>query len=61
MKEKKRKLSWFQKLILGYLVFIGFLKGLIQDGNIFGGIIIGFGSLFIVHLLMWLYNKYIAP
>ena len=68
MKEQKRKLSWFQKVILGYMVLLGFLNGLmpaVSKGNLFGGIGQGFGSgfafLLIVLFFTWLYNKYISP
>ena len=68
MKEQKRKLSWFQKVILGYIVFLGFASTFaisLSEGDIFGGIAGGLGSgsafLLITYFFMWLYNKYINP
>ena len=68
MKEQTRKLSWFQKVILGYIVLLGFLSRLtpaLSEGDLYGGIAEGLGSGFaflsITYFFMWLYNKYIAP
>ena len=68
MKEQKRKLSWFQKVILWYFVLLGFLSHLtpsLADGDLYGGIAEGLGTgsslLLITYFFMWLYNKYINP
>ena len=68
MAKEKIKLTWFQKVILWYLVLVGFLYSLIpaiSEGDLFGGIGAGLGSgfafLLITNLFMWLYNKYILP
>ena len=68
MKEQKTKLSWFQKVILGYIVLVGFLYRFIpalSEGDLYGGIAEGLGSgfafLLVTNILMWLYNKFIKP
>ena len=68
MKEQKRKLSWFQKVILSYITLLGFLYGLTKpmlEGDLFGGVGEGIGSglalLLITNIFMWLYNKFISP
>lgn len=68
MKRQWRRFSWFQKLILGYLVFIGFLNGLLAGmsfDSIVDRLLTGLDDAFVIlaigYLLMWLYNKYIAP
>lgn len=69
MKEQQKKLSWFQKVMLGYITFLGFLSSLTKETSLgsgidIGGIAGGFGGALaialVIYLLMWLYNKYIA-
>ena len=70
MKEQKRKLSWFQKVILSYITLLGFLSGLAREmssgsGIDIGSILAGLGdasaTALIVYFFMWLFNKYLAP
>src|SRR3989338_4875239 len=68
MKEQKRKLSLFQKVILWYIVLLVFLSRLIPSlavDDLYGGIVEGLGSgsssLLITYFFMWLYNRYINP
>jgi len=70
MKEQKRKLSWFQKVILSYITLLGFLSSLIREispgsgidiGSIAGGLGGALAIALIVYFFMRLFNKYLAP
>ena len=60
MKEQKRKLSWFQKVILGYIVLLGFLSSLAREGSIAGELGGALGIALIVYFFMWLFNKHLV-
>ena len=70
MKEQKKKLSWFQKVILSYVTLLGFLSGLAREissgskidiGSILAGLGDASATALIVYFFMWLFNKYLAP
>ena len=70
MKEQKRKLSWFQKILLSYITLLGFLSSLareissgsgIDSGSIAGGFGGASAIALIAYLFMWLFNKYLIP
>ena len=54
----KIQLSWFQKIVLVYIVAIFFLQGYIAGSDIFYTFGYAFGIGIIIFLLMWLFNKY---
>jgi hypothetical protein len=55
------KLSWFQYVILGYVMIIYFLKTNIETKLFSFSLGSAIGTGLVIFLLMWLFNKFIAP
>ena len=61
MKAQTRKFSWFQILILVYIIFIFFLTSSRFIGINTISVLSSLVSTFFIFILMSLFNKYLAP